>query len=413
MNRRILLPVLAAFILASPFLVRFFARSTATQVEVEPVRPRDIRETVLATGNLIYRQQALLSPEIIARVKTVLVKEGDEVTQGQVVITLEDENLRQAAAQQRAQMAIENANQAQQSFNVSNLKLQLDRVANLADKGFVSKAAYDSAYYALNAAKANLAGTGMAVTRATAELKQAKYVLDRTVIRAPMSGTVVSVNIKTGETAVPSATGIPGSSLLTIARKETIMVDLNVDENDVGRLALGSEAQIICPMLPDRGITGHLREIALAPRRAAEVLPINDATGRAYSVKAEITGPQSGHLRQGMSCRAKIFTSNPAPILAVPVQAVLSDQTTDDDGISLPQDRRAGIRNYVFVIDGDRVSRRYIHIGNADDAYQAVTSGLRRDEKVVVGPYAVLKSLVDGAKVLPKLSQGATNGATD
>ncbi len=412
MSPRVLLLLLAVFVLLSPLLVRVFARSNAMPVDVESVQPRVIRETVLATGNLIYRQEALLSPEIIARVKSVLVKEGDEVKQGQVVATLEEENLREIAAQQRAQLDVEGATQARQRYTVSNMQLQLDRMTHLVGTGFVSRASYDSAEYNLKAAQADLAGSGMAVRRATAALKQAKYQLDRTVIRAPMSGSVVSVNIKPGETAVPSATGIPGSSLVTIARRDTIMVDLNVDENDVGRLMLGGEAQIVCPMLPDGGITGYLREIALAPRRAAGLL-FSDPNGRAYSVKAGFKSEQSARLRQGMSCRAKIYTSSPAPVLVVPVQAVLSDQVTDDDGISLPQDRQAKVHSYVFIANGSRAARRYVQTGNADDAYQAITAGLHRGDQVIFGPYKVLKALVDGAKVSARIARGAEGVAAD
>lgn len=403
MNKRLLLLPVVIFILVSPLLARALG-SAAIEVEVEPTATREIRETVLATGNLIYREEALLSPEIIARVKAVLVREGEAVRRGQVAILLEEEDLRQITAQQRAQLAVESANVQRQHSNVRNLQLQLDRVSRLIDRGFVSKASYDAALYALNGAQAELAASSMTVRRAEAALKQASYQLDRTVIRAPMSGTVVSVNIKPGETAVPSATGIRGSSLLTIANKDTMMVDLNVDENDVGRLSLGSESQIICPTLPGQGIIGHLREIALVPRRAAEALPMNDASGRAYSVKVDTRGAKVGQLRQGMSCRAKIFTDASAPVLTVPVQAVISDRATDEDGISLPQRREAPVKQYVFVVNGGRAERRLVKTGTADDEYQAILSGLNKGDKVVVGPYKVLRDLVSGAKVAPKIA---------
>ena len=399
MRRKPLLYGLAAFVLLSPFPARYVASRSAVPVEVAQAQPRRIRETVLATGNLIYRDEALLSPEIIAKVQAVLVKEGDRVEAGQPVILLEQENLRQTVAQQQAQVAIEGATTAQQHANVSNMELQLARMKDLSQKGFASKSSYDNAAYGLSAARAQLAGNQLAIGRAQATLKQADFELQRTVIRAPMAGTVVSVSIKPGETAVPSATGIPGSSLVTIARKGTMMVDLNVDENDVGRLAIGSEARITCPTLPDAGITGKLREIALAPRRTGQILAANDATGRTYSVKVDLNGYEAPALREGMSCRAKIYTSDPPATVSVPVQAVLNEHSSDDDGINLPGEHREKAQKYVFVLTGDRVAKRQVTTGIADDEYQQILSGVGARERIVTGPYRLLKSLVDGAKI--------------
>lgn len=398
------------FVLVSPFLVRAVSGRAQVEVDVVPAVPRTVRDFILASGNLIYQNEAALSPEIIARVQEVLVSEGDEVEEGQVLIRLDDQNIREAITLQRAQLGIEQENVSRQSLNVENLKLDFARIETLKTRGIASQGQYDNANYALRLAQADLAASRMRVKHAEAALAQAEEQLRRAVIKAPIAGTVITLGIKPGETAVPSSTGIPGSSLLTIAEKSSIMVDLNVDENDVSTLSVEGEASVSCPNSPDEGLNGVIREVALSPRRASGRLAANDMSGRSYSVKVQILNPDTDWLRQGMSCRATIFTSSPVPALAVPVQAILSDEAADDDGITAPSGREKRNDKYVYVVADGVAQRRAVSTGTADDEYQEITSGLREGDLVIVGPYREMSELTENVRVAPRTIEDKVNG---
>lgn len=394
------------FILVSPLILRVFSQAHEVDVEVDRVTSRVIRDSVLSSGNLIYNEEAQLSPEIIARVTSVQVVEGDKVEKGQPLIYLEDLDLKEVIFLQQAQVAIDIENVDRQQINVKNLQARFERIARLLDKGIITRENYDDAYYQQKAAKSDLEASKLNVKRSKAALKQAEQRLRQTVIKAPMSGTVVAVSIKPGETAVPSTTGIPGSSLITIANEASIVVDLNVDENDIGNLSINGEAYISCPTLPEGGLKGQINEIAIAPRNASQAFAANDATGRSYSVKVALLENRPEKLRSGMSCRAKIYTNNPDPALTVPVQAIMSERLTDDDGVSLPRGQRSKGKKYVFVASNGQTEKRTVITGAADDEYQEVKLGLKANEKIVIGPSRILSSLQDETPIVEIQSQG-------
>lgn len=369
-------------------------------VDVESVRKRVVRASILASGNLIYRDEAQLSPEIIARVQSVLVNEGDQVTAGQILIRLDDQTIQEAINLQRAQLAVERESVVRQGLSVENLRLDLERMRGMRDKRFVSQGQYDNASFALRQALSELSATRLRVHQSEVALEQAEQQLRRAVIKAPISGTVISLGIKPGETAVPSSTGIPGSSLLTIADKSSIMVDLNVDENDVSSLSVGGEANVICPNSPDSGLKGQIHEIALSPRRATGRIAANDLSGRSYSVKVRFDRGATAALRQGMSCRATIYTSRPEPRIAVPVQAVLNTKFDGDDGISVDEERANDASYFVYVAKDGHAFKRVVQTGAADDSYQEIRSGLAEGEAVIVGPYRQLSELDDRMRIV-------------
>src|SRR5206468_441538 len=101
---------------------------------------------------------------------------------------------------------------------------------------------------------------------ANALLSQSREHLAKTEVRAPIDGTVTAVPIKIGETAVASATGIAGSSLMTIADVGSIMAEVNVDEADIARVAVDQQAKVFPAAYPDQPLVGRVESVAMAPR---------------------------------------------------------------------------------------------------------------------------------------------------
>ena len=100
-------------------------------------------------------------------------------------------------------------------------------------------------------------------------------------------------------------------------------------------------------------------------------------------------------LRPGMSCRAEIYTRTASDVLAVPLEAVLSNNSEFAD----PMAEDAG-QHYVYVVRKGQAMKRIVETGLADDQYQQVRTGLSAGEQIVTGPYKQLRYLRNGDAVL-------------
>ena len=123
MNKKWLGITAALAMLAIPLLLKFTRNQPELVVETEKVGQHEIRSTILASGNLVYQEQALLSPEVIGKVAEIFVKEGDRVERGQIVLRLDDQTYRAQVAQQEAAVR-------QQHINIEHQQLSLDSQVN-------------------------------------------------------------------------------------------------------------------------------------------------------------------------------------------------------------------------------------------------------------------------------------------
>jgi HlyD family secretion protein len=239
-------------------------------------------------------------------------------------------------------------------------------------------------------AKVELRASRETLEQASALLSQAREHLAKTEVRAPIDGTVTAVPIKIGETAVASATGIAGSSLMTIADVASIMAEVNVDEADIARVAVGQQAKVFPAAFPDQPVTGRVESVAMAPKAMLGA----QAQGRTYVVKLRLNDAKLA-LRSGMTCRVEIVVGNGAARPAVPIQAVLSEE------IPGAKDK-VKHTNYVFVVQDGKVKKTTVELGLSDDANQEVTKGVTVGQTIAVGPARLLRELHDGDAVTAK-----------
>jgi HlyD family secretion protein len=149
---------------------------------------------------------------------------------------------------------------------------------------------------------------------------------------------------------------------------------------------------VFAAAFPDTALPGTVESIPLSPRSA--VGGSNNALARDYSVKVELDDPQQLALRPGMTCRAEIYPDSAEQALAVPVQAVFSNNLADTE--IAPGKAPPAEEHYVFVDAEGRAERRVVQVGLSDDSHQEIRSGLKPGERVVIGPYKVLRHLKDG-----------------
>lgn len=393
MRKKLIAAAVMAAVILVPVAIKFGSSKPSREAELATVQKLEIHPSILATGNLVFRQEVQLSAEVIGKVAAVQVKEGDKVTRGQILLKLDPtvylaEVAQQEASRRNAAITIERA-----QINLANQQRSLERTGQLYKAKYIDISKYDDAVHQVDVAKVDLRASRETLEQANAMLSQSREHLAKTEVRAPIDGTVTAVPIKIGETAVASATGIAGSSLMTIADVGSIMAEVNVDEADIARVAVGQQAKVFPAAYPDQPLTGKVESVAMAPKGA---MPGAQSQGRNYVVKLHLDDPKLA-LRSGMTCRVEIVVGNSAARPAVPIQAVMSEE------VAAARDKeRAKNASYVFVVQDGKVKKTPVELGLSDDANQEVTKGLAAGQTIAVGPARVLRELHDGDLVSAK-----------
>ena len=396
--------------LCVPVVMKVMRKEPPRAVEVDRIAYKDIKSSILASGHLLYEEQVLLSPEVIGKVSTIFVKEGQRVVKGDLLLHLDDQTYRAEVAQQEAAVRQQRINIEQQQLNLANQENQHKRKVELHRMKMIADVQIDDARYAVDAARIELRNSRSRLEQVEAILKQSNERLAKTTIRSPISGTITALNIKVGETAVASQVSIAGSSLMTIANTSTMITEVNVDEGDIAKIIVGQEVQIHTAAYPDTPIRGEVLTIPLSPKQNPAQGQGGASLARNYNIKVKLSDTKSLTLRPGMTCRAEIFTASSGKSLALPLQAVLSnnDENTEVAPKKSGKKEKNEIKTeyYVFINDAGKANRRVVTIGVSDDSQQQVLSGVKEGEVVITGPYKILRYLKQGDLVTTDVSKG-------
>ncbi|MBK7115658.1 MAG: efflux RND transporter periplasmic adaptor subunit [Proteobacteria bacterium] len=357
------------------------------EVEIQTVATHVITPTILASGSLTYQTEIRMVSEVMGRVKSLYVKEGDLVKQGDVLLRLDPATTQAQvdaleAGLRQSKLAID-----RQRVASDTLETKWKRYQQLRQSGVVDANTYDDIRSQNEQSKVELNSSMQMALQTEAQLKQAREQLAKTVLQAPISGRVTQLTIKVGETAVPSVTSIAGSDLLTIADTSNLYAEVNVNETDVARVVPGQTAKIVPAAFSEQSWEGTVETVAVSPRQIA-------GQGKSYPVKIRLKPSATLQFHTGMSCRAEIATRGTSAdaVVAVPVQAVKYEESTDRD---------APAKSSLFVVKDGRVKQRTVETDIADDMYISVQKGLAAGEQIVVGPARVLRFMRDGERVKP------------
>jgi len=385
MNKKLLLIIgVIVLVVAVPLIQARMRGGGAVQVQVEKLGPRSIQSSVLASGKLVHEEEVKLSTEEIGKVTAIYVDEGQKVARGELVLQIDDQRLRAAVTQQQASVRMQEIAIQRQQLQVENLKTTLERVQGLHERKLINDDSFDTASNNLKIAEVDLMSSRESLEQARANLEQQEDRLSKTRVYSPIDGTVTTLDIKVGETAISSSTNIPGSSLMTTANPASIHTEVNVDEADIATVVVGQSARVYAIAYPDQPVEGVVDSIAVSAKVA------EGQQGQSFAIKIRLLDPEKITLRPGMTCRAEIFTATQNDALAVPIQAILVEEDLAEDET----------RRDVFVVRGDRVEKVAVETGLSDDTYQQIVSGLSAGDEVVTGPDRVLRALEDGDRVI-------------
>lgn len=381
--------------------------SKGVNVEVAQVEARTIRSSILASGQLIYLDPVELKPEVIGKISSIPVEEGQMVKKGEIVLRLDPEVYEASVAQSKASVAQARIAIESQKLTIANLQSQYDRQQKLFKQGLVDANSFDQLSNQLDIAKVQLNSQKEALSSAEAQLSQQEQNLAKTLIRSPINGMITSLPVKVGETVITGA-NIPGSTLMEIADPSEVQADVQVDEADIANLKLGEDADINAVSYPNDTFHGKVQYIAASVTDSSTATAATAQQGVTFEIKIGLTDKKLPRVRPGMSCRAEIFTQSTPNALAIPVQAVLYENNPNSKSI----EPTAGA--YVFVLQDGKAHKQMVTTGVSSDTYQEIVSGLKAGQTIITGPYTTLHALVNEEKVTPQQTKqsGAASSAS-
>ena len=329
------------------------AAKQAAAVETTPVIRMDIKSTVSATGTIRPVDSVEVSSKITARLKTVEVKENDEVKAGQVVATLDAKDY--AAKRDQAQ------------YKVANTQAEYERIRYLYSIGADTEKQLEDAQ--------------MNYDTAVSALSQAESDASETNILAPMDGTVVGEPKTVGTMAV--ATSDNPTVIMRIADLSKKKIMAKVDETDIGSVKVGQSATFTVDAYTDKTFTARVTKISQTDTANTWDTSTSSSSASAsssaaviyYYVTLEVDDPEN-LLLPAMTARVEINTADKPGALVVPISTL----KTDANG------------SYVIVRNPDgSQENRYVQAGIYSDDYVEIVDGLSEGEEVV-STYTAKKS---------------------
>jgi HlyD family secretion protein len=393
------------------------------RVEVMQVQAAPLLSTLQLSARVSARNRVELGATVTSRVQQVLVREGDAVRAGQLLVRLESEELAaafvQAQASERAASArlaglrssgrsAVQAAVAQAESVLAAAEADLRRQQSLLAQGFVSESRLDDARRAAAVARAqldsaraqaqaNADSAGSEIVQAEAQLQQARASVEaararlaQAAVLAPGDGRVLARNAEPGQIVQP------GRVLLSLAVDGPVELVAQLDERYLGQLRVGQPAQVLADAFPERRFAATVQSIA----------PRVDAQRGSVELKLAPQPPLPDFLREEMTLSVEIETGRRERALVLPLQALRGEDAADGEA-------------RVWVLDADdRVAERKVRLGLRTLEAAEVLQGLQGGERVVLQagtaqPGAKVRARQLQASALPASGSGMSRDARE
>ena len=385
-TRWLIVILLLAAAVAAVFALRPTHSAKKVQYRTQEARRGDITVNVTATGNLEPTNEVEVGSELSGIVRSVMVDYNDRVKVGQPLAKLDTLKLEAQILQYKAALATAKARVLQAQATVkearSNLS-RLRRVRELSENKVPSQYDLDAAEAALDRALADEAGAAASVSQAEATLKTYETDLDKTVIRSPVNGIVLSRDVEPGQTVAAS---LQAPVLFTLAEDLTQMeLHVDVDEADVGQVRKGQEAVFTVDAYPERTFMARITQVRYGATTTDNVVT--------YETVLQVENTDLS-LRPGMTATAEITVKNVQDVLLIPNAALRFKPPEAKKegpgrglvGLLLPRPPRRGSekekqskggRNHqqVWILKEGRLAPVAVTIGASDGTMTEVTGG--------------------------------------
>ena len=363
-KRRFLYPslVLGALLLVLCFLLGVFTPARQVRVTtVTQVYPSSALVVLNASGYVVPQRKAALASKITGRLVWLGVEEGSLVKKNQVVARLEGQDA--AAAQEQAA-----ANLEQARAELRDAALAYNRHRELLAKGVIARATYDAVLARYDKAAAGVQG-------AEAALTGARVSLEYTLIRAPFAGVVLTKNADIGDIITPiGAAAEAKAAVVTIADMESLQVEADVSEANLGLVKAGQPCEIQLDAVPGERFAGVIHML----------VPTVDRTKATVMVKVRFLVKDNRILPQ-MSAKVAFLS-----------RAVKAEENRPRLAVNQGALVKRGEKEAVFVVQGNRVREQSISVGGRIGEAVEVLEGVKAGDRVVLAPPPGLR---DGSRI--------------
>lgn len=266
----------------------------------------DIRVAISATGTLSAISTVTVGSQISGQVTDVLVDYNSEVKKGEVLARIDPSTYEAQIEQGNAQIANAQASLKQAQATLANAELDYTRKADLGRQKLVAQSDVDLARAARDQARAQVNAAQAQIRQQTASTQTTRVNLDRTVIRSPVDGVVLTRTIEPGQTVAAS---LQAPELFTIAEDLSKMkIELAVDEADIGQVKVGQAVSFTVDAFADRQFRGQVQQVRLSATTTSNVVT--------YPVVVSVDN-SDGTLLPGLTVNAEIEVSKRDDILKV------------------------------------------------------------------------------------------------
>ena len=425
MKKKPLLFIILGVVLVAVLVAMSVAKNQKGKIEpiqMAKVRREDVTSRVRAPGKIEPKTQVKISADIMGRITRLLVKEGDRVKNGQLMLQLEDTQYRAAYSQSRALHASAQARlrEAQSSWRVADANHA--RQKSLYEQKLLSQAEWDNASNAHEGARVALSTAQEELTRTKSAMEASADNLGKCRFVAPFDGVVSALNVEAGENVVTGTMNNPGTEILVVSDLSRMLVRAEVDETDVVDMKLAQATKISVDAFPDTTFAGTVTEIGNTAKRSL-TSSVEGQTN--FEVKVVFDQNVPGVL-PGMTADVDISTGTHANTLVVPIQAVVvrtqreldrADKKTaarrakakKSANVSADEDtvgRKDKAITGVFVVRSDVANFVPVRTGLSSETMIEVFSDVKEGEQVVSGPYKALRELKPGGKVKQDQASG-------
>jgi RND family efflux transporter MFP subunit len=350
-TRKKKISVAAASAVVAIAVVAFVTHSPAgsdkseAAVTTAVVEKRDMGSLVQATGIIKPKvgAEVKVGARITGKVEHLYANIGDRVKKGQILVRLEQDDLKARSDQAEASYL-----EATAAFDKA--KIDLERDKPLAKEGYISQQNIDALQNVFDMANAR-------VMKAKADQDYATAQLSYATITAPISGTIASVTTQQGETV---AAGLNAPTFITIIDLNKLEVNAYIDETDVGKIGVGQEALFTVDTFADKDFKGKVT--AIYPRAVLQENVVN------YITLISIENSE-GKLKPDMTANVTITLKKKKGVLAVPGAAVI---------------REGGKKYVTFQAKDGKAARREVKTGWKEGTYLEITSGLKEGDVVLI-----------------------------
>ena len=359
---KLIIAAIIALIFIGTF-VFLWQKSQPKEVVYNEFTPKmeDIQKTTIITGKIEPRNEVNVKPQISGIITELLKEPGQMVQQGEVIAKVKviPDMGQLSSAEARVRLSEINLKQAQVNFN---------REENLYNQKLVSADEYDKVKQAFHQAKEEKTAAEDALQVVRDGVSKANASASSTLIRSTISGVILDIPVKVGNSVILANTFNDGTTIATVANMNDLIFRGNIDETEVGQLVSGMPMKITIGALQDLQFDAALEYIS---PKAVESNGANQ-----FEIKAAVKLAEGGKIRSGYSANAEIVLSSAEKALSIPESAI----------------EFSGDSTFVYIIKGEGKEKTYERT--------QVTTGLSDGVNIEIKKGLTLKDKVRGSEVI-------------